>query len=232
MGVPQLVFLTPKGFLQRIRQQDQHLAGVVLLGAVTETMLGAKQSQLLIRLPIESHEAIQYGRMTSNGDIGNVPFILRNVVPCRPLLVRRVKTAIPLEFLQGCGQHPFGAFVAVLLQHRGQTRRVQVHSVEVSADSILNGFTAGNIGFMALSPQRKLISAFGLLCRPTVQVSFIHLCHHLDPLDTGVVTCRRRYRSPLAHLPAQTGNSRTDAGRTESQAGHRRGHTHNLSRKW
>ena len=170
--------------------------------------------------------------MTSNGDIGNVPFIPRNVVPCCPLLIRRVKTAVPIEFLQGCGQHPLGALVAVLLQHGSQTLRVQVHPIEVSTDGVLNGPTAGDIGLVAFPPQREFIPTFGFFRRSTVQVSFIHLCHHLDLFDTGIVTCRRRYRSPSAHLPAQTGNSRTDAGRTGSQAGHRRGHTHNLSRKW
>ena len=231
MGVPQLVFLTPIGFLQCIRRQHQHLAGIILLGAVTDTMFGAKQPQLLIRFAIETYETIQHSWMASNGDIGNMPFILRNMVPCRPILIRRAETTVPLEFPQGCCQHPLGALVAVLLQHGSKTLRVQVYPVEVSADSILNGFTTGNIGLVALPPQRKLIPAFCFFCRPTVQVSFIHLCHHLDPLNTGVVTCRRRYRSPSAHLPAQTGNSQTDAGRTGSQAGHRRGHTHNLSRR-
>ena len=232
MGVPQLVFLTPKGFLQRIRRQDQHLAGIVLLGAVTDTMFEAKQPQLLICLAIEAYEAIQYGGMASNGDIGIVPLVMWNVVSCCPLPIGEAEALIPGKLLQRGGKHPLGALVAVLLQHGSQALRVQVHPVEVSADSILDGFTAGNIGLVALAPQGKRISAFGFLCRPTVQVSFIHLCHHLDPLDTGVVTCRRRYRSPSAHPPAQTGSSHPSAGRTGSQEGYRRGRTHNLSRRW
>ena len=43
MGIPELVFLTPAGFLQRVGAEYQHLAGIVLLGAVTDTMLRAKE---------------------------------------------------------------------------------------------------------------------------------------------------------------------------------------------
>ena len=43
MGIPELVFLTPAGFFQRVGAEYQHLSGIVLLGAVTDTMLRAKE---------------------------------------------------------------------------------------------------------------------------------------------------------------------------------------------
>ena len=43
MGIPELVFLTPAGFFQCVGAEYQHLAGIVLLGAVTDTMLRAKE---------------------------------------------------------------------------------------------------------------------------------------------------------------------------------------------
>ena len=79
VGIPQLVFLAPAGLFQRIRAEYQHLTDVILLGTVTDAMLGAKQPQLLIRFPIEVYEAIQYGGVTSDGDLGIVPLVLRNI---------------------------------------------------------------------------------------------------------------------------------------------------------
>ena len=42
-SIPELIRLTPAGFLQRIRRQHQHLAGEVLLGAVTDAMLRTEE---------------------------------------------------------------------------------------------------------------------------------------------------------------------------------------------
>lgn len=53
MGIPELVFLTPTGFLERIWRQHQHLAGEVLLGAVTNAMLCSEQIQCLHCLAIK-----------------------------------------------------------------------------------------------------------------------------------------------------------------------------------
>lgn len=85
VGIPQLVFLAPAGLFQRIRAEYQHLTDVVLLGTVTDAMLGAKQPQLLIRFPIEVYEGIQYGGVASDGDLGIVPLVLGNISSCRCL---------------------------------------------------------------------------------------------------------------------------------------------------
>ena len=115
VGVPQLVFLTPAGLFQRIRAEYQHLTGVILLGTVTDAMLRAEQAQLLIRFPIEVYKAIQYGGVASDGDLGVVPLILRNIAPRRPLLVGSAETPVPGKLLQSGGQHPFRALVAICL---------------------------------------------------------------------------------------------------------------------
>ena len=175
MGIPELIRLTPAGFLQRIRRQHQHLAGEVLLGAVTDAMLRTEQFQLLICLPIEVYKAIQHGGVAPNSDIGNVPFILRNVAPLSPLLIGGAEAPVPLELMQGIGKHPCGALITVCVQHGCDTVLVQIHSVEAPADGILDGFPAGDVGAMAFPPERKLISFSGLLRRVGIEIGFIHL---------------------------------------------------------
>ena len=118
VGIPQLVFLTPAGLFQRIGTEYQHLTDVILLGTVTNAMLRAEQAQLLIRLPIEVYEAIQYGGVASDGNLGVVPLVLRNIAPRCPLLVGLAETPIPGKFLQSGGQHPFRALVAIFRKHR------------------------------------------------------------------------------------------------------------------
>ena len=71
------------------RRSYQHLTDVILLGTVTDAMLGAKQPQLLIRFPIEVYEAIQYGGVTSDGDLGIVPLVLRNISSRRDVYKRQ-----------------------------------------------------------------------------------------------------------------------------------------------
>ena len=175
MGIPELIRLTPAGFLQRIRRQHQHLAGIVLLGAVTNAMLCSEQIQCLHCLAIKSYEAIQNSRMASDSDLGIVTLILRNVAPLSPLLIGEAEATIPLEFMQGIGKHPCGAFITVCVQHGCDTVLVQMHSVEAPTDGILDGFPAGDVGAMAFPPERKLISFSGLLRRVGIEIGFIHL---------------------------------------------------------
>ena len=181
VGIPQLVFLTPAGLFQRIRAEYQHLTDVILLGTVTDAMLGAKQPQLLIRFPIEVYEAIQYGGVTSDGDLGVVPFVLGNIASCRPLLVCSAETPVPGKLLQSGGQYPFRALVAIFRKHRFKAVLLQVHAIEVLTDRLLDGFPAGNIGVVTLAPHGKLVSFFCLLCRVGIEILVI-LSHHPYPL--------------------------------------------------
>ena len=175
MGIPELIRLTPAGFLQRVGAEYQHLAGEVLLGAVTNAMLCSEQIQCLHCLAIKSYEAIQHGGVAPNSDLGIVTLILRNVAPLSPLLIGGAEATIPLEFMQGIGKHPCGAFVAVCRQHRREAVLVQMHSVKAPADGILDGVAAGDVGTMAFPPERKLISFSGLLRRVGIEIGFIHL---------------------------------------------------------
>ena len=174
VGIPQLVFLAPAGLFQRIGTEHQHLTDVILLGTVTDAMLRAEQAQLLIRFPIEVYEAIQYGGVTSDGDLGVVSLVLRNIAPRRPLLVGSAETPIPGKLLQGGGQHPFRALVAIFRKHRFKAVLLQVHPVEALTDRLLDGIPAGNIGMVTLAPHGKLISCSGLLCRVGIEIGFVH----------------------------------------------------------
>ena len=180
VGIPQLVFLTPAGLFQRIGAEYQHLTDVILLGTVTDAMLGAKQPQLLIGFSIEVYEAIQYGGVASDGDLGIVPLVLRNISSCRPLLVCSAETPVPGKLLQGGGQYPFRALVAIFRKHRFEAVLLQVHPVEVLTDRLLDGIPAGNIGMEALSPHGELISFLSLLYRVGIEILVI-LTHHPYP---------------------------------------------------
>ena len=150
--------------IQSVEALQQENADVILLGTVTDAMLGAKQPQLLIGFSIEVYEAIQYGGVASDGDLGIVPLVLGNISSCRPLLVCSAETPVPGKLLQGGGQYPFRALVAIFCKHRFKTVLLQVHSIEVLTDRLLDGIPAGNIDVVALSPHRKLVSFLGLLC--------------------------------------------------------------------
>ena len=180
VGIPQLVFLAPAGLFQRIGAEYQHLADVILLGTVTNAMFRAKQSQLLIGFPIEVYEAIQYGGMTSDGNLGIVPLVLRNISPRRPLLVCSAETPVPGKLLQSGGQYPFRALVAIFLKYRFKAVLLQMHPIEVLTDRLLDGIPAGNIGVVTLAPHGKLISFLGLLCRVGIEILVI-LTHHPYP---------------------------------------------------
>ena len=158
VGIPQLVFLTPIGFLQGIRAEHQHFTGKVLLGPISDAMLGAKQPQLLVCLPIEVYESIQYGRMASDDDSGIVPLLMWNVVPRRPLPIGEAETLVPRKLLQRSGKHPLDALAAVFCQHGLDAFLFQVHSVEVLTDRLLDGLAAGDVCLMALPPEFQFIS--------------------------------------------------------------------------
>ena len=166
--------------IQSVEALQQENADVILLGTVTDAMLGAKQRQLLIRFSIEVYEAIQYGGGTPDGDLGVVPFVLGNIASCRPLLVCSAETPVPGKLLQSGGQHPFRALVAIFRKHRFKAVLLQVHAIEVLTDRLLDGFPAGNIGVVTLAPHGKLVSFFGLLCRVGIEILVI-LSHHPYP---------------------------------------------------
>ena len=166
---------------QSVEALQQENADVILLGTVTDAMLGAKQPQLLIGFSIEVYEAIQYGGVASDGDLGIVPLVLGNISSCRPLLVCSAETPVPGKFLQGGGQYPFRALVAIFCKHRFKTVLLQVHSIEVLTDRLLDGIPAGNIGVVTLAPHGKLISFLGLLYRVGIEILVI-LSHHPYPL--------------------------------------------------
>ena len=118
--------------------------------------------------------------MTSDGDLGIVPLVLGNIASCRPLLVCSAETPVPGKFLQGGGQHPFRALVAIFRKHRFQAVLLQMHPIEVLTDRLLDGIPAGNIGVVTLAPHGKLISFLGLLCRVGIEILVI-LSHHPYP---------------------------------------------------
>ena len=166
--------------IQSVEALQQENADVILLGTVTDAMLGAKQPQLLIGFSIEVYEAIQYGGVASDGDLGIVPLVLGNISSCRPLLVCSAETPVPGKFLQRGGQYPFRALVAIFRKHRFKTVLLQIHPIEVLTDRLLDGIPAGNIGVVTLAPHGKLISFLGLLCRVGIEILVI-LTHHPYP---------------------------------------------------
>ena len=105
---------------------------------------------------------------------GVVSLVLRNIAPRRPLLVGSAETPIPGKLLQGGGQHPFRALVAIFRKHRFKAVLLQVHPVEALTDRLLDGIPAGNIGVVTLAPHGKLISCSGLLCRVGIEIGFVH----------------------------------------------------------
>lgn len=122
-----------------------------------------------------------YGGMTSDGDLGIVPLVLRNISPRRPLLVCSAETPVPGKLLQSGGQYPpFRALVAIFLKYRFKAVLLQMHPIEVLTDRLLDGIPAGNIGVVTLAPHGKLISFLGLLCRVGIEILVI-LTHHPYP---------------------------------------------------
>ena len=90
--------------------------------------------------------------MASDNKIAVVVDVFGNAGALRPLLVGMAETPIPLEFVQGVGKHPCGALVAVFLQHRREAVLVQMHSVEILTDGVLDGVAAGDVRLVALPP--------------------------------------------------------------------------------
>ena len=204
-SIQKLVILPPILLLQRLRRQHQHLAGEVLLRAVTDAMLRAEQIQRLHCLAVESDEAIQHSRMASDNKVAVVVDVFGDAGALHPLLVGMAEAPVPLEFVQSVGKHPRGALVAVFVQHRRDAVLVQMHSVEILTDGVLDGVAAGDVRLVALPPEGKLVPISRLGRGIGVEIGVIH---------SEISSFSSRRHTPSIRTPESSSMVRTSSSRS------------------
>ena len=155
-GQPQLILRLPVGFPQRVRRQDQHPAGEVLLSGIGFTVFCAKQVQLCQLCPVFADESVQHGGMAVYEEGMPVPSIFGNEDGAAPLLIGLMVASVMGLFLQGVGQHKAHPLVAILVNNAFGAVGSEMHSVKVPADGQLYGPGAGTVGAEVSPPQLQL----------------------------------------------------------------------------
>ena len=163
VGIPELVFRRPAGLPQRVRAEDQHLAGVIqFLKGIGQAVSGGEQPQCLIGIPVLCHKAIQHFRVGCNHKVEIVLFISGNVGFLCPSPVGWPESAVVIELLDRIGQHPANPLETELLQNAVNAVIGEVGAVKALPDGCLNGLLAGEVRVIAGSPQSYLVGSPGI----------------------------------------------------------------------
>ena len=160
-------------------------------------MLGAKEMQLLIGLPDFRDESVQYSGVRLHYKLYLVARILWDKGALGPGFVVLPEAAIPAFFLYSIGQHPVHPFETKLLQHLFGTVRIEVHSIKLLPDSLLNGLLTCDIGLVAGPPESNLIAAFGSVQSICIEVGVIP--HGHPPVPGAGASHPDWPRSPATH---------------------------------
>ena len=153
---PQLIFRLPAGFPQRVRRQDQHPAGEVLLPGIGFTVFCAEQVQLCQLCPVFADESVQHGGVAIYEEGMPVSSIFGDKDGSAPLLIVLMVAAVIGLLLQGVGQHKAHPLVAILVDNAFGAVGPKMHPVKALADGQLYGPGAGTVGAEIGTPQLQL----------------------------------------------------------------------------
>ena len=156
-GIPELALGRPKLLLQDIWIEHKYLTGVIqFFTGVHQALLRLKQPKRLYSFPVHCDGAVQHSGMAAYYKVAVVLRIQGNVRPSGPLLIDWAEAPVPRFLLERIGQHPRRPLITKIPQYAIQAVRFQVHPVKRSADGLLNGCFACNVGLMAGTPQGQL----------------------------------------------------------------------------
>ena len=144
--------------------------------------MGIKQPQCLVCSAVLVHHTVQHSGVACHHKVQIVLLIRWDIGLLGPCLVLATKATIPLLLLEGIGQYPGCPLVSKLLKNITQAIVIQIGTVVVLPNSLLDRLLASDILQMAGPPEGQLILSAGIFCRPAVQIG---ITHGLRPPDTS-----------------------------------------------